>query len=266
MKFALESFHPLVMNFFRMLISFAVLVAFLPYTARWAKYQKGDWITFCLLVLCEPCLYEICESLALCRTSASQAGMINATLPVFTGIFGYLMLGERLSRLSWTGCFLTIVGAVWLSLAAVSDEHASNPLLGNMLMTAGMVVAAFYAVFFRRLSLRYSPMLIITAQSFTGTLFFMPSLFLPGMGMPHAASVLSWSCVIFLGVGVSCCALVLYGFGMRILGASRATMYMNLIPVFTIVFSLLILGERMDMMQWLASALVFAGVLLSQKT
>ena len=42
-------------------------------------------------------------------------------------------------------------------------------------------------------------------------------------------------------------------------------MFMNLIPVFAVLFSMVILGERMGPVQWLASALVFAGVLLSQK-
>ena len=71
--------------------------------------------------------------------------------------------------------------------------------------------------------------------------------------------------MLFLGIGVSCCALSLYGYGMSVLGASRATMFMNLIPVFAVLFSMVILGERMGPVQWLASALVFAGVLLSQK-
>ena len=265
MKFALAEFHPLVLNFIRMASAFAVLALFLPVTLRGARPQKGDWRLFLVLVSCVPCLYEICESVALTQTTASQAGMINATLPVFTGILGYFMLRERLSPVAWAGCGLTIAGSVWLSLAAVSVEGAPNPLLGNILMIAGMVVASLYAVFFRKLSLRYSAMFLVTVQCFAGTLFFAPALFLPGMGLPQGASAFSWACAAFLGLGVSCCALTLYGYGMSVLGAARATMFMNLIPVFTILFSMTILGERMDLAQWLASALVFAGVLLSQK-
>ena len=265
MKFALADFHPMTMNFFRMASAFAALALFLPVTLRGARWQRGDWRLFLALVSCEPCLYEICESVALTQTTAAQAGMINATLPVFTGILGYFMLRERLSRLAWTGCGLTIAGAVWLSLSAVSGEGAPNPLLGNSLMAAGMVVAALYAVCFRKLSLRYSAMFIVTVQCLAGAFFFAPALFLPGMGVPQGAAAFSWACVIFLGVGVSCFALTLYGYGMSVLGASRATMFMNLIPVFAVLFSMAILGERMGPVQWLASALVFAGVLLSQK-
>ena len=265
MKFALEDFHPLVMNFFRMAFAFAALALFLPFTWRGVQRQKGDWRLFFVLVSCEPCLYEICESLALTQTTASQAGMINATLPVFTGILGYLMLKERLSWLAWAGCVLTIAGAVWLSLSAVVEERAPDPLLGNALMTAGMVVAALYAVCFRKLSLRYPAMFIVTVQCLAGMLFFLPSLFLPGMGLPQHAAASSWACVAFLGIGVSCLALTFYGYGMSVLGASRATMFMNLIPVFTIIFSMLILHERLSLEQWIASALVFLGVLLSQK-
>ncbi len=265
MKFALAEFHPMVLNFMRMASAFAVLALFLPVTMRNARWQKGDLLRFFVLVSCVPCMYEICESVALTQTTASQAGMINATLPVFTGILGYLILKERLSLLAWIGCGITMAGSVWLSLAAVSTDGAPNPLLGNILMTAGMLVASLYAVCFRKLSLRYSPMFLVTVQCFVGSLFFAPSLFLPGMGVPQGAAAFSWACVAFLGIGVSCCALTLYGYGMSVLGAARATIFMNLIPVFTVLFSMTILGERMGLAQGLASAMVFGGVLLSQK-
>ncbi len=267
MKFALESFHPIVMNFFRMAFAFAPLSLFLPATARRAHYRKGDALLIALMLLCEPCLYEICEALALANTTASQAGMINATLPVFTGVLSYFVLRERLSAGAWLGCLLTIAGAVWLSLAAVSDARSPDPLLGNILMTAGMVVSSCYTILLKKLSARYSPVFLVTLETFAGTLFFLPFLFFSDTGMPlKDASALSWASAAFLGTGVSCGAFILHGIGVSRLGASRANICMNMIPVFTIVFGMLILGERMLPSQWLASAIVFTGVFLSRKS
>jgi len=266
MKFALESFSPLAMNFFRMAFAFCALALFLPRTLHHAQYRKGDALRIALLLLCEPCLYEICEAVALANTSAAQAGMINTTLPVFTAAIGYFALRERLSGTAWLGCLLTIAGAVWISLAAVSDSHAPDPLFGNAIMTAGMAVSACYAILLRQLAPRYSPAFLVTLETLTGTLFFLAGTLLSGTGIPlKEVSAISWASVAFLGVGVSCGAFVLHGIGVARLGASRSNIYMNLIPVFTILFSMLILGEVMLPSQWLASAVVFAGVFLCQK-
>ncbi len=266
MKFALESFHPFTMNFFRMLFAFCSLALFLPGAVRGVEYRKGDALRIALLLLCEPCLYEICEAFALASTSAAQAGMINTTLPVFTGIIGYFVLRERLGKAAWFGCLLTIIGAAWLSLAAVSDVRSPNPVLGNCIMTAGMAVSAFYAILLRQLSARYSPVFLVALETLVGMLFFLPLALFSGDGMAlRDASALSWASAVFLGAGVSGGAFILHGTGVRLLGASRANIYMNLIPVFTIIFSMIILGERMLPAQWLASAVVFAGVFLSRK-
>jgi len=56
----------------------------------------------------------------------------------------------------------------------------------------------------------------------------------------------------------------LYNYGVSQLPASQASGFTNLIPLFTLVFAMLLLGERLNAMQLLAAALVFGGVALSQ--
>lgn len=266
MKFALQSFHPMTMISLLLVVSSATFLALLPMMIKKQKYTAGDWRIFLVLVICEPCLYFVFEGYALSFTSASQAGMLSATLPIFVGAFGYFLLKEKLSRMAWIGCVIAICGAVWLSVGAVADEHAPNPLLGNFLQVCGMVVAALYAICVRRLSRGYSPMFITAVQAWAGLLFFLPALFLPGMGLPEGGgSLLSWLSIVYLGLGVSFGAYSLYGFSISRMPAARASMFMNLIPVFTLVFSMLILGERLTLVQALASAMVLGGVAISQK-
>ncbi len=267
MKFALQSFHPMIMIFLLLVVSSLTFLIFLPSLRTRQKYARGDWRIFLVLVLCEPCLYFIFEGYALDNTSASQAGMLSATLPIFVGVFGYFLLKEKLSGVAWAGCVLAICGAVWLSLGAVADEHAPNPLLGNFLQVCGMVFAALYAICVRRLSRGYTPLFITAVQAWAGMIFFFPTLFLPGMGLPEGgASLLSWLSIVYLGLGVSFGAYSLYGFSISRMPAARASMFMNLIPVFTLIFGMLILGERLTAEQCLASALVLGGVVISQRS
>lgn len=266
MKFALECFHPMTMIFLLLVVSSTAFLLIFPFIRKQQQYARGDWRIFLMLVLCEPCMYFIFEGYALDNTSASQAGMISATLPIFVGIFGFFLFKEKLSRVAWFGCMLAIIGAVWLSMEAVADEHAPNPLFGNILQICGMVFAALYAIFVRRLSVRYTPLCITSVQAWAGLIFFSPAMLMPGMGLPEGgATPLAWASVVFIGLGVSFGAYSLYGFSISRMGAARSSMFMNLIPVFTLIFSMIILGERLTFEQYLASALVLGGVMISQK-
>lgn len=264
MKFALQHFHPMSMIFFRLIIASAVFLFFLPSMKSKQKYTKGDWRIFLILILCEPCLYFIFEGYALRYTSASQAGMLVSTLPIFVGFFGYFILKEKISRIGWIGCFIAISGAIWLSLSSVADEHAPNPLLGNFLEICAMLFAAIYAICVRRLSRGYTAMFITAVQAWGGTLFFLPVLFISNMGTPENAPIFAWLSVAYLGIGVSLGAYGLYNFSITQMPAAKASMYMNLIPVFTLLFGMIILGEHLTLIQWFASATVLLGVIISQ--
>ena len=109
-------------------------------------------------------------------------------------------------------------------------------------------------------------MFITAVQAWAGVVFFFPALFLPGMGLPQGgATPLAWASIVYLGLGVSVGAYSLYGFSISRMPAARASMFMNLIPVFTLIFSMIILGERLAPSQYMASALVLGGVLISQR-
>lgn len=233
---------------------------------RWRgrlAYRAGDWKYLLALTACEPCLYFIFEALALQHTSASQAGMIMAMLPLLVSLGAVVLLGERVERWALTGFAVAVTGAVWLSLAGAADEHASNPLLGNCFELLAILCATGYTLLLKYLSDRYSPFVLTALQALTGSLFFLP-LALWQAPLPSEISLLGLGAVAYLGVVVTVGAYGLYNFGVSRLPASQASGYTNLIPVFTLVFAALLLGERLNAQQYLAAALVFAGVMLSQ--
>ena len=266
MKFALQVFHPMTMIFLLLVVSSVTFLLFLPGMLKKQNYARGDWRIFLVLALCEPCMYFVFEGYALSFTSASQAGMLSATLPVFVGVFGYLLLKEKISLTAWAGCMIAIGGAVWLSLGAVANEHAPNPMLGNFLQVCGMLFAALCAICVRRLSRGYTPLFITAVQSWVGVIFFVPVLLIPGMGLPEGGgTLLDWGSIVYLGLGVSFGAYSLYNFSISRMPAARASMFMNLIPVFTLIFGMIILGERLTVEQCFASVLVLGGVVVSQR-
>ena len=226
-------------------------------------YQAGDWKYLLGLTICEPCLYFIFEAIALQNTSAAQAGMITALMPLLVAVGAYFALGERITRLTLSGFLLAVAGAIWMSLAGTADASAPNPQLGNFFEFLAMLCAMGYTLLLKHLSTRYSAFILTAMQAFIGALFFLPLalLFEPLPAQLDQQAVLA---VLYLGVVVTVLAYGLFNFGVSSLPASQASAFVNLIPVFTLIFAVLLLGERLNPLQMAGGVLVFAGVALSQ--
>ena len=215
--------------------------------------------------ICEPCLYFLFEAKALELTSASQAGMITAMLPLLVAILAWSWLKESISRQALTGFSLAIIGACWLSLASETSLSAPNPLLGNFFEFLAMICAAGYTVSLKHLTNNYPPLFLTAFQAFIGTIFFFPFLLMPGVGIPVIWDTVPALAVIYLGTFITLGAYGCYNYSVSRIPASRAASYVNLIPVFGVILGMIILGDRLNLSQWLACGLVFCGVWLSSR-
>ncbi|MBD9424295.1 DMT family transporter [Pseudomonas sp. PDM15] len=262
LKFAFAELPPMWVIFGRMALGSLVFLLAWRWRGR-LDYRPGDWRYLLALAACEPCLYFIFEALALQHTSATQAGMITALLPLLVAMGAFLFLQEHVARSTWAGFLLAVVGAIWLSLASEADSHAPAPLLGNFYEFVAMLCATCYTLLLKFLSERYSPFILTAMQAFIGSLFF-PPLALVTEPLPSQFSLLGIGSVVYLGVVVTVGAYGLYNFGVSRLPASQASGFTNLLPVFTLIFAALLLGESLTPAQYAAAALVFVGVALSQ--
>lgn len=263
LKLAFRTYDPMVVIFGRMLVASCCAVLF-PFVFKKVQVRRQDIKAILFMAVCEPCLYFTFEAHALVHTSAAQAGMITTMMPLLVAIGAWAFLKERLTPRTCTGFALAAAGAVWLSLGSAPSVHAPNPLLGNFLEFMAMVCATGYALACKRLTERYSPLFLTFIQAFCGAVFFFPALFLPGTTLPTQAAPLPLFAIFYLGAGVTLGAYGLYNFGVSRIPASQATAFINLIPVFTLIMSAIVLKERFSLTQYLASALVFTGVILTQ--
>lgn len=263
LKVAFRAYDPMVVIFGRLLVATVFILIFLK-PLRSLQYAKGDWKGLAFMALCEPCFYFLFEAKALEYTSASQAGMITGTLPLIVGVVAWLILKEKIRTPTILGFILAIVGIILLSGGSEVTENAPNPLLGNFLEFMAMVMATGYIVALKKLSNRYSSLFLTSFQAFIGTLFYFPILFLPTTEMPTTLEPLSAFAIIYLGIFVTFCAYGSYNYGVSKIPANQATAFINLIPVFSLIMGVLILDDRLTVIQYGAVVLVLAGIYLSQ--
>jgi drug/metabolite transporter (DMT)-like permease len=264
LKIAFQGFDPMVVIWGRMMVGSLCFLLFLPHIIR-VRLYRADIKYLLFMALCEPCLYFIFEAKALELTTASQAGLITAMLPLLVAVGAIVFLGERVTRTTLAGFALAIAGACWLSLAGERSAYAPNPLLGNFMEFLAMVSATGYTLALKHLSARYSPLFLTAFQSWIGALFFGFFLLSPEINLPTEFVLVPTLAVIYLGSFITLGAYLLYNFGVSKIPASKASAYVNLIPVFTVILGFMILGESFTDAQYGASLLVFAGVYISQR-
>jgi drug/metabolite transporter (DMT)-like permease len=226
------------------------------------QYQKGDWRWLALMGALEPCLYFLLEVNALRYTSAGQAGMVCALLPLMVALVAFVLLKERVSRRQLLGFAIAIFGIALLGLGEGADEFAPNALLGNSLEMGAMLCAATYSVVFKKLSSRYGVMTLTALQAFVGTLFFAPFAF--SAPWPASWAWQDMAVIVFLGAFVTLGAYLLYNWSVTQVKVTLAAAYVNLIPVFTLLLAYLLLGETLTALQWVACAAVLAGIGVGQ--
>jgi len=263
LKLAFEGYDPMVVIFGRMAVG-SISVLFFAKGLRGNIPKKGDFKYLAFMILCEPCLYFLLESAAVRNTTASQAGMITGILPLMVAVAAYVFLREHVTKRTIAGFFIAISGVCLLSASGVPSDGAPHPALGNFLEFLAMVCATGYTITLKKLTERYSPFFLTALQAFAGTVFYFPAMLLSGAPLPTEFIAVPALSILYLGVFVTLGAYGLYNFGVSRIPASQATAFVNLIPVFTVFLGWLILGERFTAVQYLASALVFLGIFMSQ--
>ncbi len=264
MRIVLKDLHPFAVMFCRL---FSAFIFIIPISIKLfpKSYQKNDWKILLAMVLFQPCLYFLFESNALTFTTSSQAGVISACLPLMVAVAAWFFLSESINSKTIIGLILSICGVILLTIFQSRQVDAPHPVLGNILEVGAMLSACANLILIKKLSSNYGTWSLTGMQIIAGTIFF-----LPGIKYIINADPAIWTMqliflLLYLGICVSFLAFGLYNWGISKIKVSRASIFINLIPVTAVMLGWLILGETLNSKQMIAAIIVISGVLLSSQ-
>lgn len=197
------------------------------------------------------------------RTSTVNTGLLANTVPIFTALLAAIFLRQRLRAAGWAGIILAMIGAWVVSTGGLRLDVNPATALGDGLVLLSSLAAALYFVYGARLLQRYPALLVTAAAATLGALTLLPVALLAGR-----ASVWAWpavAAVLALGIGPGLLANLWWWETVEWLDASRAAIYIYLIPLLTMLFAVLLLGETIDPAQLGGAALLLGGVWLAER-
>jgi drug/metabolite transporter (DMT)-like permease len=263
-KFALESFKPISIIFLRLIISVIFLFILAFSFRKLQTIKRADYKYFIILALFEPFFYFMGESFGLTYVSSTLGSVIIALIPLIVPIAAYFIYREKLTVLNWIGLLVSFAGVIGVVFSSEGEIIAR--FKGVLLLFLAVLSAVGYSLTVKGLSHKYNGYTITAYQNALGIVLFLPFFlwFDAGTILSVHPSSNSWISLLYLAIFGSSLTFVLFTFAIREIGASRANIFSNLIPVFTAIFSYFLLKEAMPGLKVAGIFIVLIGVFLSQ--
>ncbi|TKB08626.1 DMT family transporter [Desulforhopalus sp. IMCC35007] len=257
---------PVDSAFIRFFIASAALIPVVILTEKKLSIPPLKcWLPLLLLGLTGIFAYNVCFFFGLQHITAGRAALIIASTPLAITIFAAVFLKERLTSYKMAGVFLCLSGAILV----ISNGHPQRLLTGGFgpgeKALLGCVASwTTYSLVGRQVLKTMSPLTSVCYSSIIGTIL----LAIPAVQQGHIFDIVdisrtSWLSLAFLGIGGTALGFSLYYRAIQKIGAARTGIFINLVPVFSVLLSWLILGEAIKPIVIAGGLLILTGVSLT---
>lgn len=251
--------------FYRFLLAY-VLTWFVSYKRLFCRNITDELTTFALGVL-GGSLYFLTENMALVYSTASNVAILLSSCPLLTALLlSIFYKSERLSKKQIFGSLLAFLGMVMVVLNGQLILHL-NPR-GDALAIGAAVCWAFYSLLIKRVMHKYSSWFISRKVFFYGLLTILPyyALVSPlNTDVSILTRLVVYGNLLYLGSVASMFCYIMWNWTLSKLGAVKATNYLYLQSLFTMVFASLILHERITWMAIAGAAILILGMIRAER-
>ena len=263
---AQELTAPLAAPAIRFLLAGLVLGGFALLTeGRIPRPQTGsEWGIVSGLAMTGIFLYALCFFYGLKHISAGRGALVVALTPVVVALAAWFLGQERMTPLKLAGIAIALAGCLTvigngnpLALLHGSVGHGEWLIIGCVLCWTA------YTFIGRRATKTFSPLAATLWASLLGALLLGITALVQGSTDLAEWSPAVWASVIFLAIGGTALGFTWFADGVKRLGAARASVFVNLVPVFAVLQAAVLLGERLELPVLGGGLLVIAGVWLT---
>jgi len=264
-KVLLNYLSPTIIAFSRQLIALVPLSAAMYFTKSFKKPEKSDLKLIAVSGLLGIVLYFLFENTGMKYTTASNASIIVAAVPVLTLISEIAFFNMKLNFRILT-CIFTSIGGVYLVISNNGRlDFSSATLKGNLLIIGAMVCWVGYTIINKKLDYtKYNPLVIVFYQTVSATILFLPFVAADKnhwQAMPLSAV----ANLLYLGVLCSALAYIMFNYSSQKLGPTISSTFLNLSPVVSVTAGFFLLGEVLSATQLAGMILIIGSLFVISK-
>jgi len=252
---------PLTLAFIRFMLASVLLFPALKLLKSETKISKSNLIPLMLSGFLGVTVYFFFENKGIRLTTASNAALIIAAIPVFTILAEYILYRQSVKLYKIFGVLISIAGVYLLIGNPGGDNNGTQKFVGNLLMLGACLSWVAYIQFSKKLNKSFSGLSLTTFQSFFGTIFLFPLAIIE-----HRSWIMvGWDVglnIFYLGIFCSATCYFLYLYALARLDSLVVSSYINIIPVVGALGGVVLLGEKLTSVQIIGGTIVILGVII----
>ncbi len=257
---------PIALSFWRWMIA---LICLLPWAWPHVRSQWRDlarhWRILTLLGLCGGACHNALTYTGLSLTTATNGALLASATPIMIIALSWALLGKGLRLGEWLGVVISLFGV----LAIVSHGEPSllielRPNPGDLWVLAAMFSWALYTVLLARRPEGLHPLAFLAAICAAGILGLAPfyAWEIAG-GQTIKPSLAAYSAIAYAGLFPALLGFIFWNRAVAEVGSNKAGLFMNLMPAFGTLLSIMFLGERPGLYHLVGILLILSGVYLT---
>lgn len=260
-EYVLRYLGPMTIGAIRFIIASLLLHLVIVRTPNRAKIDKKDRPLFVLSGGVGIALYFFFENLGIKYISAAPSALIIAAIPLVTLLFEWGIYKRPMKAPDILAVLLSVVGVTLVVDLNRSELFQSEETLGYLLMLGAVLTWVVYSMTSKPLFKRYSYLNIVYHQFVYSIPFFIVCV--PFENNQWGAMTLEIGAhLLFLSIFASVLGFYYYAKAMDLLGVTEASIFINLLPIVTIVFGYVYLGSALGVRQLIGGALIMSAATL----
>ena len=263
-RYVADYISPLSISFYRWVLAFLVMTPFVikQVSAGWSEI-KPHLGHLAVLSALGMVFYQGLAYTSAHYTTATNMGLINAFIPIFTIIVGIFILNVRPSLAAILGSILSLIGLTyvmaqgqWSHLLALGDSY-----IGDVLMLIAVFFYACYGILLKKWQIQIPLISSLYIQICFALVLHLPFVLWMDVDAINTNNV--WS-IAYAGIFPSIAAPFLWMMAVQKLGPNRSSIFMNLMPIFTAMIAYVWLGESWTIYHTVGGLVILFGILLAQ--
>jgi drug/metabolite transporter (DMT)-like permease len=254
---------PFSASFLRFLVASLCLVALLRLKeGKFPRLARHQVIPAILLGMTGVLAYNVFFFLGMQTVDAGRASLIVATNPLFTGLLAALFFRESLTPAKGLGILLGLAGAaIVISRGNPLDLLAGGVGRGELYIAGTVASWVAYTLIGKVILKDFSPLAAVTYSCLIGAAALFPLALIEDLPVLIGGFYPEdWAGIAFLAIFGTVLGFCWYYQGIRAIGAARASLFINFVPVSGVFFGWLLLGEAVNLSLAAGAALILAGV------
>ena len=262
-KIVLRYYTPAEILIMRFLLAYIMLWIIYPRTHRF-RFREDLW--YFIAGFTGVSLYFVFENSALIYSTASNVGVILSSVPIMVAVISHIFLDdEKLNRNMIVGFVVTFAGVALVIFNGQVNLHLN--LRGDLLALLCCVVWGFYNLAIKKMDVRISNIFrtrrvffygLITVVIYQLAFHGIPDL--DPLAIPEIGTNL-----LFLGLVASGLCYVFYNHAIKAIGSIQTSNYLYLMPVFTVITSVVVLKEKLTVLIVAGCLLIIAGTYIADR-